>query len=254
MLPSLYFFYSSCKTIYQEVIAESGISLHLLFNSAFDIAFTVVFGVLAYFAIKRWFNKDLGLTLNREGIIDNSGIVPSGTILWSEVEEINTSKIMFSDCVNVKVHHPQKFILRERNLFNRVWMWMENRRSGSPVNISSSGLQIKFKELFSIMQHHYLSSQVETRTLDLRREKDEILQEKTELLDSINYAKRIQTALLPSHALIEQKLGESFILFPEGYCVGRFLLGGNSERVDVFCGVRLHGAWSSRRVDQHCLQ
>ncbi|MEI7670184.1 MAG: STM3941 family protein, partial [Pseudomonadota bacterium] len=203
LLLSLFISYESLLSIYQNVIAESGISFHLLFDSAFDLAFLVVFGTVAGFAIKRWFDKGFGLVINREGIIDNSGIVPSGTILWSEVEEINTSKIIFSDCVQVKVRHPQKFILREGNLFNRIWLWLENRRSGSPVNISGSGLQIKFKELFSIVQHQYLASQVETRTLDLRREKDEILEEKNELLNSINYAKRIQTALLPSHALIE---------------------------------------------------
>ncbi len=223
LLLSSFISYESMRSIYQNVIDESGISFQLLFNSVFDIAFLVVFGTVAGFAIKRWFDKGFGLVINRDGIIDNSGIVPSGTILWSEVEEINTSKIIFSDCVQVKVHHPQKFILREGNLFNRVWMWLENRRSGSPVNISSSGLQIKFKELFSIVQQQYLSSQVETRTLDLRREKDEILEEKNELLDSINYAKRIQTALLPSHALIEQKLGESFILFlPKDIVSGDF--------------------------------
>ncbi len=223
LLPSLYFSYLLCSSIYSEFTSDSFFSIATIFDFAFNLAFLLVFGSLTVFAIKRWFDKGPGLVLNSEGIIDNSGIVPAGIVLWSEVEGINTSKIIFSDCVHVKVRNPRKFIQRERNLFNRTWLWMENSRSGSPVNISVSGLKIKFKELFSIVQQQYLSSQVETRTLDLRREKDEILEEKNELLDSINYAKRIQTALLPSHALIEQKLGESFILFlPKDIVSGDF--------------------------------
>ncbi len=223
LLPSLYFTYLSSKSIYHDVTGGSFFSFNILFDFSFSAIAFIVFGSIMVNAIKRWFDKGPGLILNSEGIIDRSGLVFAGTVLWEDIEGISNTKIVFSDCINVKVKNPQKYINRQGNLFNRTWLQLENNRYGSPVNISVNGLRIKFKALFSIVQQQYLSSQVETRTLDLKREKDEILQEKTELLDSINYAKRIQTALLPSHSLIEKKLGESFILFlPKDIVSGDF--------------------------------
>ncbi len=54
---------------------------------------------------------------------------------------------------------------------------------------------------------------VEERTLEIVKQKDEIMEIHRELKDSINYAERIQLAVLPSKELIDNALEDHFILF-----------------------------------------
>ncbi len=236
LIPSLYLTYHFCINIYEEITGSESIIVSL-YRVLVNLALGIVSGYLAVFALRRMFNKDPGLVLNKEGIIDNSGLVSAGAVSWSEVQEINSNKILFADCIIVKVKNPAKYIKNQNSFFKRKWLSLENRYYGSPVNISVSGLKIKFKELFRIMQQQYLASHVETRTSQLKREKDVIQQEKKELVDSINYAKRIQTALLPSVAMIEKLLGECFILFlPKDIVSGDFYWASTSGEWVLFAG------------------
>lgn len=223
LIVSMYLCYMFCENIYDEVTDVDGFSFGMLFSISFWLILASIFGFVTGYAIKRLAEKGPGLILNKLGIIDNSGLVSAGTIFWSDIEEVNSNKILFSDCIIIKVKNPRRYITNQKNLFKRIWLALELRYYGSPVNISVGGLKIKFKDLFRIVQQHYLSSQVETRTYELKREKDVIQREKKELLDSINYAKRIQTALLPSNEFIEKQLGENFILYlPKDIVSGDF--------------------------------
>lgn len=223
LLLSLFLTYSLLLSIYDRT-SESGIAsllsiVKLLVNSSGAI----ITGSIALYTIKRMFDKGPGLIISQEGIIDNSGLVSVGRVSWEDVEGISSNKVLFSECVSLRVKQPFKFIDRESSLFKRLWLQRENSKLGTPVNISGGGLQIKYKELFNIVQQHFLAAKVETRTIELKREKDEIQQEKKALVDSINYAKRIQTALLPSASAITNRLGENFILFiPKDIVSGDF--------------------------------
>ncbi|MEP7265868.1 MAG: STM3941 family protein [Bacteroidota bacterium] len=223
LIVSLYMGYIFFTNIYYDIIKSNSFSFSSIFSFSIYLLLGAVSGFIAVYTIKRLAEKGPGLILNKLGIIDNSGLVSAGTIFWSDIEEINSNKVLFSDCIIVKVKNPSRYVKNQKNLFKRIWLGLELRHYGSPVNISVGGLRIKFKDLFRIVQQHYLSSQVETRTYELKREKDVIQREKTELLDSINYAKRIQTALLPSNSFIEKQLGENFILYlPKDIVSGDF--------------------------------
>jgi len=58
-----------------------------------------------------------------------------------------------------------------------------------------------------------LEEKVKERTAEIQRQKDEISDQKKEILDSIHYARRIQKAVLPSDQKVEQSLPEHFILY-----------------------------------------
>jgi serine phosphatase RsbU (regulator of sigma subunit) len=220
---ALFIFYKAGIGLYDEIMENSILSISFLIDSALLLFFATISGFASVYAVKRLRDRKPGLILNNLGIIDNSGFVSAGTIFWSDVEEINSNKIIFSDCIIVKVKNPASYIRRQKSYFKRSWLGLEHRYFGSPVNISVGGLKIKFKDLFRLVQQQYMASHVETRTYELKREKDVIQREKKELVDSINYAKRIQTALLPSHSDMEKYLGESFILFiPKDIVSGDF--------------------------------
>ena len=237
LVPSLYLTFVFCQNIYEEITQSGTFFLTAMFSVIVNLALSAACGFLATFALGRMLNKGPGLVLNKEGMIDNSGLVSAGAISWKEVEEINSNKILFADCIIVKVKDPAKYITSQNSLFKRTWLRLENHYYGSPVNISVSGLKVKFKDLFRLMQQQYLASHVETRTSQLKREKDVIQQQKKELVDSINYAKRIQGAILPSVSTLENLLGECFILYiPKDIVSGDFYWAATHNEWVLFAG------------------
>ncbi len=58
-----------------------------------------------------------------------------------------------------------------------------------------------------------LEEKVRQRTAEIQRQKDEISDQKKEIMDSIHYAQRIQKAVLPSDSKVEKELPEHFILY-----------------------------------------
>lgn len=198
-------------------------SMEKVFSTAILLSIACIFGYLALIVAKQLLDKEPGLIIKKEGITDHSGVVSAGVINWADVFEVNNNKILFSDCIELKVKNPLNYISKQPDLFKRTWLKLENRYAGSPVNISAGNLKIKHKDLFSIVQKYYLMAQVDVRTGDLQREKEVIQQEKAELLDSIKYAKRIQTSLLPSVTTLELLLGDCFILnLPKDIVSGDF--------------------------------
>ncbi|MBK9400509.1 MAG: SpoIIE family protein phosphatase [Bacteroidetes bacterium] len=237
LIPSLLLTFNFLKNIYNEIVENGSFSFESLFIVIMNLFLTSVFAYLSLIALKKYTKKGPGLIINKLGILDNSGLVSAGMIFWQDIIEINSTKILFSECITVKVKNPDRYIKNQRTLFKRSWLEYEYKNYGSPVNISVSGLKIKFKDLFSIVQQHFLSTHVESRTLDLKREKEVIQTEKKALVDSINYAKRIQTALLPSQQKIEEHLGENFILFlPKDIVSGDFYWVETSEDWVLFAG------------------
>lgn len=68
-----------------------------------------------------------------------------------------------------------------------------------------------------------MEKEVEARTLEVVNQKNIIETKQIEIIDSINYAKRIQYALLAGPDLLKQNLGEYFILYkPKDIVSGDF--------------------------------
>jgi serine phosphatase RsbU (regulator of sigma subunit) len=68
-----------------------------------------------------------------------------------------------------------------------------------------------------------LENKVEERTIQLKQEKEKVEYQKQEILDSIEYAKRIQTAILPPPRIVKEFLKNSFVLYlPKDIVAGDF--------------------------------
>lgn len=78
--------------------------------------------------------------------------------------------------------------------------------------------------------------------LILAEKNDEITQQKKEITDSINYAKKIQNAILPSLSLVKKLLPESFILYkPKDIVSGDFFWVEQKGDVVLFAAVDCTG-------------
>lgn len=94
----------------------------------------------------------------------------------------------------------------------------------SEVNAVSSGNRIKELEKKMASEKAEKEAEIERiRNIDLRNAFDTIEQKNKEITDSINYAKRIQYALLANESLMKKNLPKHFILFqPKDIVSGDF--------------------------------
>ena len=76
-------------------------------------------------------------------------------------------------------------------------------------------------ELKDINQN--LENKVKERTIQIEQQKDMLEEKNKEIIDSINYAKRIQNAILPTDKIVKEYLKESFVLYkPKDIVAGDF--------------------------------
>jgi sigma-B regulation protein RsbU (phosphoserine phosphatase) len=86
-------------------------------------------------------------------------------------------------------------------------------------------LSIGFNKMVEELQESYegLEQKVKDRTVELQHQKEIVEEKQKEIIDSINYAKRLQDAILPPKKLIDDHLKENFVLFkPKDIVAGDF--------------------------------
>lgn len=113
----------------------------------FCIAF---FGIGAVMALSRIISKQIGLTVNREGI----RLGKSSFIAWREITGFSQVSIKGSKIIFIEVHNPQQFIDNEEGFFRRKMQQMNTSHYGTPFSISTAGLDISLKNLLAILQDY----------------------------------------------------------------------------------------------------
>ncbi|HLP11149.1 MAG TPA: SpoIIE family protein phosphatase [Flavobacteriales bacterium] len=91
--------------------------------------------------------------------------------------------------------------------------------------LSFKKMQVSIKNLIGDLKHinANLEQKVAERTHDLHRQKEMVEEKNKEILDSINYAQRLQNAILPTVTAVKSHLTDSFILFkPKDIVSGDF--------------------------------
>lgn len=107
-------------------------------------------------------------------------------------------------------------------------------------------MQISIKNLVEELKHinQNLEDKVLERTQEINRQKEVVEEKNKEIVDSINYAKRLQSAILPTAQKVKESFKESFVLFkPKDIVSGDFYwmqkiagfqAGTRSETNDIF--------------------
>jgi serine phosphatase RsbU (regulator of sigma subunit) len=91
--------------------------------------------------------------------------------------------------------------------------------------LSFKKMQISIKNLIGDLKHinANLEQKVLERTVDLNHQKEMVEEKNKEIVDSINYALRLQRAILPTTSKVKAALPDSFILFkPKDIVSGDF--------------------------------
>jgi len=110
------------------------------------------------------------------------------------------------------------------------------------LTISSVILFYRFRERKLISEKIVLEKAVRERTVMIDLQNKTLTEQKTEITDSINYAKYIQSAILPQKEILDDFLKEYFILFkPKDIVSGDFYWTSSIENITVVAAVDCTG-------------
>lgn len=115
------------------------------------IAGVSFFGLCAIYGCFKVFDTRPGLIIDEQGIVDNSSAVSAQVkILWNEVVALKVSEIAGQRFITVIVAEPQRFAGRG-NFLRRMLNAANTKLTGSPINISSNSLGLKFDEIVNVL-------------------------------------------------------------------------------------------------------
>lgn len=152
---------------------------------------------------------------------DWSPVTKANDVIYSNVlPGTYTFKVMASNNDGVWNELPTSYTFTVNPPFWKTW-WFFTLSAISALAIIYFIFQMRVKNLVAAKQK--LERLVEERTMEIAAKNLELEHKNKDILDSINYAKRIQTALLPSKNRVKQHLKESFIFFrPKDIVSGDF--------------------------------
>jgi len=104
------------------------------------------FGLCGVYGLIKLFDNKPGLTINQDGLLDNSSAVSGHLIKWTDITSFEIGQVKSTRFLLIFVNNPQDF-LDKANSFKRFWMRMNDKMYGTPLSISSNSLQCDFDEL-----------------------------------------------------------------------------------------------------------
>jgi uncharacterized protein YjeT (DUF2065 family) len=108
---------------------------------------SVLFGSLTgLYGIFKIFDGKVGLTINNEGIIDNTNATSIGLIKWIDIEHIKTEQVMSTKFLLIFTRN-QDEILNKVSGMKRKLMMVNAKMYGTPISITSNTLKYDYDEL-----------------------------------------------------------------------------------------------------------
>jgi hypothetical protein len=115
------------------------------------------FGVASVFLFIKLFDKKPGLVINKEGIIDNTHSSSLGLINWSEITKIYKKKVISTEILIIEIRNPETYIQKANGL-KKIGLRQNLKSYGTPITLTSVGLQCSFDELERLVLESYNQS------------------------------------------------------------------------------------------------
>lgn len=119
------------------------------------IAAVAFFGLYLVFIVKKLFDNKIGLTIDQNGITDNSNATSVGLIEWDDITDIGTVQVASTKILMLETDKPEKYIERARNGISKRAMKANYKMYGSPLSIISNSLKIKYEELERMIREEF---------------------------------------------------------------------------------------------------
>ena len=111
----------------------------------------IFFGLCAVVLIRKLPDKKPGLIIDDSGLIDNSGGLSAGRILWADIVNISVLEIHRQKLLMLEVRNPEEYISRQRSVFKRKGMELNHKMYGTPLSITANALKVPFGELLDLL-------------------------------------------------------------------------------------------------------
>jgi len=121
-----------------------------------------------------------------------------------------TFQVIASNCDGVWNKEPASFSFEIRPPFYKTWWFYAIE---AILGISLFILIIRYRERKLRHDREVLAQKVKERTIEVEKQRDQIALQKKEITDSIVYAEKIQSAVLPNNEYIDKLLKDYFILY-----------------------------------------
>ncbi|OWY25480.1 hypothetical protein C7N43_36870 [Sphingobacteriales bacterium UPWRP_1] len=108
------------------------------------------FTITALYGVKKLFDKNIGLTIDAQGITDNTHASSIGLIKWQDITDIKTAQIMSNRFLLIYTQNPHA-ILEKYSGIRRKLMEQNMKMYGTPVTITADTLQYPFDELEKLL-------------------------------------------------------------------------------------------------------
>ena len=136
------------------VVMSKEPKLASIFVKIAGIAGILFFGATGVYGVIKSFDKSIGLTIDENGIIDNSSASSIGLIKWSDITEIQTSQVQSTKFLLIHTVNPDFYINKAKGVKRKV-MEMNKRFYGTPLSIASTTLKYNFKDLEKLINDKF---------------------------------------------------------------------------------------------------
>lgn len=115
------------------------------------IAGILFFGATLIFGIKKVFDKTIGLTIDENGIFDNTNASSLGLIKWTDITEIKTTQVASTKFLLIYTSNPDFYLDKVKGLKKKL-MERNNKMYGTPFSLTSTTLKYNFNDLEKILK------------------------------------------------------------------------------------------------------
>ena len=116
------------------------------------ITAVLFFGTASVYGIRKLFDKQMGLIIDEEGIIDNTNASSLGLIKWADIKNIKTEQVASTKFLLIYTKNPDKYFNKVKG-FKRKLMESNNIMYGTPLSITSSSLECNFNDLEELINN-----------------------------------------------------------------------------------------------------
>jgi hypothetical protein len=131
-------------------MANQQTRFNILLAQGAGIVSMLFFGATLFYGIKKMFDKTIGLTVDENGIWDNTNASSVGLIKWTDITEIRTAQIASTKFLLIFTTNPE-FYLNKAQGFKRKLMEGNNQMYGTPLSISAATLKYSFHDLEKLL-------------------------------------------------------------------------------------------------------
>ncbi|WP_373400696.1 STM3941 family protein [Algoriphagus halophilus] len=95
------------------------------------------------------------MTIDQDGITDNSNATSVGLIEWGDITDIGTVQVASTKILMLETDKPDKYIEQAKNGISKRAMKANHKMYGSPLSIISNSLKIKYDDLEKLIREEF---------------------------------------------------------------------------------------------------